>query len=117
MSEHNDPVYVRLGADDGQVVLIFSEDVGGQKPVTISHWVIDPMECLQISEAMATAAFEADTSIKPVGPALKATLVENHRMKLTQRFSLMLATMRQDKLMTDGQIAQRLVDAALQEIF
>ena len=46
MSEHKDPVYVRLGADDGQVVLIFSEDVGGQKPVTISHWVIDPMECL-----------------------------------------------------------------------
>ena len=117
MSEHKDPVYVRLGADDGQVRLMFSKDVGGLQPANISQWVIDPKECLQISEAMATAAFEADTSIKPVGPALKATLVENHRMKLTQRFSLMLATMRQDKMVSNGQIAQRLVDAALQEVF
>ena len=117
MSGDTDAVYVRLGADAGRVLLMFSKDVGGVTPAHISHWAIDPKECLQISEAMATAAFEADTSIKPVGPALKATLVENHRMKLTQRFALMLATMRQDKLLTNGQIAQRLIDAALQEIF
>ena len=111
------PVYVRLGAEDGQVVLIFTADAEGLKPSNICRWVIDPRECLEISEEMATAAFEADTSIKPVGPALKATMVENHRMKLTARFALMLSTLREDKSLSSGTVAQRLVDAALKEIF
>jgi hypothetical protein len=117
MSEHKDPVYVRLGADDGQVLLLFTKDPEGTKPANISQWRIDHDECVEIARAMAHAAFEVETGTQPVGDALLPSLIEQHRMKLTQRFSLMLATMRQDKVMTNGQIAQRLVDAALQEVF
>ena len=113
----DEPVYVRLGAEDGQVLLMFTEDPEGSKPANISQWRIDPRECLAISEAMATSAFEADTTLKPVGPALKASLIENHRMKLTQRVALMMGTLREDKLVTNGRIAQAVVDAAIQEIF
>ena len=117
MAEKNAAVYVRVGDEEGQVVVLFSKDPEGSTPANISQWRTDPTECLEIVAAMADAAFRADSGIKPVGPALKASLIEQHRMKLTQRFSLMLTTMRQDKLMSNGQIAQRLVDAALQEVF
>ena len=117
MSEHNAPVYVRLGADKGQVLLMFTKDPEGSQPANISQWRIDPKECLEICEAMATSAFEADTALTPVGDALKSTLVEILRLMLTQRFALMVGTMRGDRMVTDGRIAQALVDAALQEIF
>lgn len=117
MSESNAPVYVRVGDENGQVVVLFTKDPEGSFPSNISQWRTDPAECLEIVAAMADAAFRAGEGMKPVGPALKATLVEQHRMKLTQRFALMLSTMRGDKLVSNGQIAQRMVDAALQEIF
>ena len=113
----DEAVFVRIGVEGGKVLLMFSEDVQGMTPANLSRWAIDPPECLQISEAMATNAFTADTQLKPVGPALKATLVENHRMKLTQRYVRMLASMRSDINVSDGKIAQELVDAALKEIF
>ena len=113
----NDPVYVRVGVEDKQVLLLFTYDPEGGRPAAISQWRIDGKECLQISEAMAAAAFEADTGLAPVGPTLKASLVENHRMKLTHRFALMLGTLREDKTKSDGQIAQALVEAALKEVF
>ena len=117
MSESNAPAYVRVGVEEGKVLVLFTKDPEGSKPANLSQWRIDPAECLEIVNAMADAAFEADTNIKPVGPALKASLVEQHRMKLTARFALMLTAMRQDRLKSDGEVAKNLVDAALSEIF
>jgi hypothetical protein len=117
MSKRDAPSYCTIGVEKGQVLLLFSKDPSGTRPSNISTWRLDPRECLEITEAMATAAFEARDGVKPVGPALKATLVEQHRMKLTQRFSVMLATLRPDKLKSDGNVAQALVEAALKEIF
>lgn len=116
MSERDTSVYVRVGIEDGQVMLLFTKDPEGGIPANISKWRSDPKECLDITEAMAAAAFEADGGLKPVGPALKANLIEQHRIKLTHRFALMLNTMHPLR-MSDGEIAQKLVDAALQEIF
>lgn len=113
----SDPVYVSVGVEDKKVILLFSEDVDQTRPAHLSRWRIDPEQCMSITQAMADAAFQADTSIKPVGPTLKATLVEQHRMKLTARFALMLNTLRHNPEKSDGQIAQSLVDAALSEIF
>ena len=110
-------VYVRLGADGKTVKLLFTRDPEGSKPANISQWVLDPKECLVISEAMATAAFEADTTMKPVGPALKASIIEGHRMKLTQRVAIMLGSLRGDKLKTDGRVAQDIIEVCLKEIF
>lgn len=117
MSEHNQPVYVRIGVEEKQVMLLFCKDPEGSIPSNISKWMVDPAQCLEISEGMATAAFEADTSLRPVGPALKATLMENHRIKLTARVALMLTTLRGDKLKTDGMVARDIVDAMLKEVF
>ena len=111
------PVYVSVGIEGKKVLVLFSEDFDMKRPANMSRWLIDPEQCMSITQALADAAFEADTSIKPVGPALKATLVEQHRMKLTARFALMLTTLRHDPEKSDGQIAQSLVDAALSEIF
>ncbi len=117
MEPHKDPVFVRIGLDNGKVVVLFSTDVHGRVPANMSIWEVDPRECLRSSEELATLAFEADSGLKPVGPALKATLIENHRMKLTQRFSVILNSLRHDKVKSNGQIAQNLVDVALKEIF
>lgn len=113
----SDGVYAAIGTEGKQVVIAFSQDAGCSTPANISRWIMDAEQCISITQAMADAAFQADTSIKPVGPTLKATLVEQHRMKLTARFALMLNTLRHNPERSDGQIAQSLVDAALSEIF
>ena len=110
-------IYVHMGVEDKQVLLLFSQDAEGSVPANISQWRIDPKECIAISEAMATSAFEADTELKPVGPALKATLVENHRMKLMQRVSVMMNTLRHDNMKTDGMVARDIIDVIFKEIF
>lgn len=117
MAMENNAVYVRVMSDGGRVVILFAEDVDGSKPAAISHWEIDPPQCMMIVEAMARSAFEADTSLKPVGDSAKAGMVEQYRMTLTQRVALMLGTLRQDKMKTDGEVAQAVVEVCLKEIF
>lgn len=110
-------VFVHVGNDGGKVVLLFSSDPQGNHPVEINRWYVDPAEAIPITEAIARHAFEADTSLKPVGDSLKASLVERHRMTLTQRLSVMLNSMRDDKSITNGKLAQNMVDAMLKEVF
>ena len=111
------PVYVRIGVDEEQVLLMFSSDPEGSKMEEISKWYVDPTQCLDIIEAMAKAAFEADNRLKPVGDVAKSQIIEKTRMKLTTRYAVMLSTLRHDKTKTDGQIAQDLVDVALREVY
>ena len=111
------PVYVRVGVDAEQVLLMFSSDPVGGEPAEISQWRIDPAQCLDIIEAMARSAFEADNKLKPVGDVAKSQIIEKTRMKLTSRFAVMLSTLRPDKMKSDGQVAQDLVDVALKEVY
>lgn len=117
MSEHKDGVYCRVGVDDGQVMLLFSKDPEGGKPANISTWHIAPKQCVAISEAMARAAWEADTNLKPVGDALKAQLVEQHRTVLMNRLTIMLNTMRDDRTHNNWKLATQILDAVFAEIF
>ena len=117
MDDLTDGVYVRVGEDDKKVLLLFTRDPEGSTPANISQWRVDPEDCLPIAESMVKHAFSIDSGLTPVGPALKAGLIEQHRVKLTQRFTLMLGSVRGDKLKSDGEVARDLVDAALREIF
>jgi len=110
-------VFVNIGVVDKQVVLLFSAKPDFSSPMPVDRWVLDPRECLDISEAMATAAFTAREELKPVGPALKAELVERHRMKLTQRLALVLNSTRENKKVSNGKLAQELVEIMLKEVF
>lgn len=94
--------------DEGKVIQRF------RRPMAFI--VYEPQNCLDVCEAMVAAAYEAKGE-KPVGPALKASLVEAHRNKLVPRITLMLANLRQDKLKTDGYIALQIVDTVFSEIF
>lgn len=113
----SDAVFVKIGHEGGKVQLLFSRSHEFLDPARIDQWTLDPTECLEICEAMATTAFEARDGVKPVTGALKAELVERHRMKLTQRVAMMMGTLRHDKTKSDGRIAQDVVEACLKEVF
>ena len=114
--QQDDGVWARVGVDNGQVMVLFSGDYEGKNPTEVSSWRMDPKQALAICEAIATTAFYADSGLKPVGPASVAMITESKRMLLTQRFSLVLGTVRADKLVSDGKLAQDLVDIALKEV-
>lgn len=97
------------GVKDGKVIVEFNQ--------TINSIEMDPANAIDISEALAAAAFECGTGLKPAGPALKASLVEKHRMDLTARLALMLNSMRGNKALSNGKLAQEMVEACLKAIF
>ena len=103
------PVQVAIKAENKLVVMKFDRDV--------NYVELEPQNCLDICEAMSAAAFEARDDLKPAGPALKASLVERHHDKLVPRIALMLGSMRQDKLKSDGNIAEQIVTTCLAEVF
>ena len=94
--------------DEGKVIQRF------KRPM--SFIVYEPQNCLDVCEAMVAAAFEARGE-KPVGPALKASLIEKHRDKLVPRITLMLANMREDKTKTHMNVALQIIDTVFSEIF
>lgn len=104
-----DTVQVAVKGGDGLVVLKFDRD--------INYLEMGPENAFDIAEAMTAAAFECKNGVKPVGPALKAELIEKHRMKLTQRLALMLNSARGDPMTSNGQLAKTMVDTCLAEIF
>lgn len=117
MSERNAPIYVRIGIEDKQVLLLFTKDPEGGIPANTSKWVLDPNECQIIAGAMADAAFEADTSLKPLAPTQKAARVELHRDVLIPRIANMLGSLREDRLKSNGELALAFVDVMCAEVF
>ena len=69
---------------DGKVMMLFSisDEKGGLNKALTDNLMLDPENAIQAAELLTAMAFEADTSLKPVGSALKATLIEQHRDKL-----------------------------------
>jgi hypothetical protein len=77
----------------------------------------DPQNAIDVACAMTDAAFEARDGLKPAGATLKAELIQRHRDKLVPRIALMLASMREDKLRSDGYLAEQFVSTVLSEVF
>ena len=109
MSEENKGVEMIVGQDKGKVILKL------KKPVDLIEF--EPQNAIDVAMAMTDAAFECRDGVKPAGDTLKAELVERHRMTLTNRFALMIKTMRLNNRLTDGKMAQELVETALKEVF
>ena len=108
-STTNGSVEMVIGIDDGMVYQRFKH------PMQVVLY--EPKNLLEICEALAKAAFEARDGIKPLGDTLKAELVERHRMILTQRIALMMNSMREDKKISNGKLAQEIADVMLREVF
>ena len=98
-----------VGHEDGKVFVRF------KRPMELV--VFDPQNCIDVARCMTDNAFEARDGVKPVGDTLKAELVERHRMTLTARVALMLGGLREDKNVSNGKVAQDIVEACLKEIF
>jgi len=116
----NSDIDMQIVARDKSVMLLFSRvssDTGTPVPAFTDNMLLDPETALRASQLMADMAFEADDSIKPVGPALKAALVEKHRAVLIPRIAMILNTLREKKTVTNEQLAVQLVDVTCAEIF
>ena len=79
--------------------------------------LLDPETALVCAQAITDMAFEADASIKPVGPALKASLVEKHRAVLIPRITSMLNSLREMRALTNEQLSVQIMDRVCAEVF
>ena len=103
---------------EGAVHLLFSRDVEGElRPAETDHVMWPAQAALDAGQAIIDLAFEADTGLKPVGPAAKAELVRKHRAKLVPRLTLILNSMREQRATDNKALAAILVDAVFKEIF
>jgi len=102
-------VEMALYNEDGFVIQRFKQPM-----IEVKY---SPENAIAIARAITDNAFVARDGVKPLGDTLKSELIEQHRIKLTQRFTLMLASLRLNKNKSDGQVALALVEAALKEIF
>lgn len=113
-------VFMQPVARDGAIHLLFSEkdhQTGEMRPTAVDNMLIPAADALTLSTVVADLAFEADTGLKAAGPALKAELIERHRKTLTDRIAVVLNSQRERKTVTNRQLARKLVDLALSEVF
>lgn len=104
---------------DGRVLMLFSvrNADGDLVSAATDNLNLTPVAAQNAAEMLTAMAFEADTQLKPVGETLKAAIVERHRDKLIPRISIMLHGARENKKLTDGQLALQIVDVVFSEIF
>lgn len=103
---------------DGKVIMIFSitDDHGDMKRALTDNLMLDPGNAIQAAELLTAMAFEADTSLKPVGATLKPALIERHRDKLIPVIATILRTKINAKE-SPGRMALAIMDEVCREIF
>jgi hypothetical protein len=103
---------------DGKVHVLFSRDVEGElKSAETNHVLFPAATALDVGQMIIDLAFEADTGLKPLGPAAKAELVKKHREKLIPRIGLMLNSMREKKTVNNSALARQIMDTVCAEVF
>ena len=103
---------------DGNVHLLFSSEVEGElKPAETNHVMLPAQVALDAGQAIIDLAFEADTGLKPLGPAAKAELVKKHRDKLLPRVALMLRSQREKRVVSHDALARQIIDSVFSEVF
>lgn len=103
---------------EGHVHLLFSRDVEGEmRSVETDHIMWPAATALDIGRIIIDLAFEADTGVKPLGPAAKAEMVKKHRERLVPRIGLMLNSLREKKTVSNSALARELVDVFCSEVF
>ena len=103
---------------DRRVHVLFSRVVEGElRPAETDNLQLDPPAALAMAELLTDMAFEADDGLKPVGPALKANLVDKHRRKLLPRLTLIIKSRREVSTVSHHDLARLLLDAVFNEVF
>ena len=102
-------VEMAIGPDSGKVILKF------KAPVDLVEF--EPQNALDIAEALSKAAFESRDGVKPVGDTLKAEIVERHRKTLYNRLAVVLNSTRENKTISNLNLARQLADICLKEVF
>ena len=112
-------ITMQVVARDKEIHLLFDEkdSLGESHPAYTANFVLSASDALVFSSLLADLAFEAETSLKPAGNALKAELVDRHRVKLVNRLTLILNTQREKRTITNRSLAKTAVDAMLSEVF
>lgn len=111
-------IQTQIVQKDGAVHLLFSRDVEGEmRPAMTDHVMWPAAIALDAGQAVIDLAFEADTGLKPLGPAAKAELVKKHREKLIPRVAMILGSLREDRGTTNKVLATKIMDACFSEIF
>jgi len=116
----NENIDMQVVARDRAVTLLFSrrpDDNGDPAPAAVDHMTMDPETALLAAQMITDLAFEADSSIKPVGPALKANLIEKHRAVLIPRITTVMNSLRTKRTVTNQQLAVQLMDIVCSEVF
>ena len=116
---HTD-ISMQIVARDNAVHLLFSRtnsDSVGPVPALTDNMLIDPETAMLAAGLMAEMAFEADPGLKPIGPKLKASLIETHRAKLIPRLKVVLNSLREKKTVSNEQLGIQLLDIFCHEVF
>lgn len=103
---------------DGKVIMIFSvrDDKDELKRALTDNLMLDPQNAIHAAELLTAMAFEADTSLKPLGETLKPALIERHRDKLIPLIATILRTKINAKE-SPGRMALAIMDEVCKEIF
>lgn len=112
-------IEMQVVARDGSIHLLFSElDQAGQKqPAYTSNFLLSAGDALLFSTLLADLAFEAETGLKPAGSAVKAELIERHRVTLLDRLTVVLNSQRERKTINNRQLSKKLLDIVFAEVF
>ena len=118
MSDIRTDLFMQVVEREGKVLLLFSRQQDGELvSESTDHFMLPPQDAINVAEVLTQMAFEVDTGLKPVGPALKASLVQKHRDILIPRIATMLGSLRENRLLSNGDVALKLMDAVCNEVF
>lgn len=112
-------ISMQVLARDGSIHLLFSEpnQAGDPVPAYTANFLMSASDALMFSTLVADLAFEAETGLKAAAPALKAELMERHRVKLIDRLNVVLNSTREKKTTSNRNLAKQVVEICMSEIF
>lgn len=112
-------ITMAVAARDGQIHLLFNEknQQGEAVPAYTPNFLLSASDALAFSTLLADLAFEAETSLKPASSALKAELIERHRVKLVDRLHVVMNSQRERRTVTNRQLAKKVLDIVFAEVF
>ena len=117
--EFRHDIDMQIVARDKSVFLLFrrtESDSGKIVPALTDNMVLAPETALQASQVLADMAFEADDGLK-MPQAQKLAFVEKHRAVLLPRMTVMLNSLRENKTVSNEQLARQALDAFCSEVF
>lgn len=110
---------MQIVARDKAVFLLFSRkpsDSADMVPALTDNFLMDAETALLASQKLADIAFEADEGLR-MPSAQKAALVEKHRSVLIPRLTVIFNSQRENKTLTNDQLARQIIDVVCSEVF